>query len=117
MSISFYTLLPWTLTYACYLFLDELQFHVLDFDPDQQEVDLPNNHVFKVVSNKNAHQEKPLKPVFFGFGVYWGSNEDFNRQGKAILILLGFIVFKLNMQTVFYSDLHLDRVVDIWVGG
>lgn len=33
------------------------------------------------------------------------------------MILLGFIVFKLNVQTVFYADLHLDGVVDVWVGG
>ena len=33
------------LTYACHLLLNELQLHVLDLDPDQQEVNLPNNHV------------------------------------------------------------------------
>lgn len=43
----------WILTYARYLFLDELQFHVLDLDPDQQEVDLPNNYILEVVPNKS----------------------------------------------------------------
>lgn len=43
----------WILTYASYLFLDELQFHVLDLDPDQQEIDLPNNYIFEVVPNKS----------------------------------------------------------------
>lgn len=51
-------MLPQILTYACYLLLDELQLHVLDFDPDQQEVDLSNNHILKVVSNKETHHEK-----------------------------------------------------------
>lgn len=41
------------LTYASYFFLDELQFHMLDLDPDQQEVDLPNNYIFEVVPNKS----------------------------------------------------------------
>lgn len=35
----------------------------------------------------------------------------------AMLFLLGFIVFKLDVQTVFYADLHLDGVVDVWVSG
>lgn len=34
-----------------------------------------------------------------------------------MLSLLGFIVFKLDVKTVFYANLHLDRVVDVWVGG
>lgn len=47
-----------TLTYAGNLLLDELQLHVLDLDPDQQEVDLPNNHVLEVVSTEETHQGK-----------------------------------------------------------
>lgn len=90
---------------------------MLDLDPDQQEVDLPNNHVLKVVSNKETHQEKLLKLTEGLIWICGGSNKDFNGKLKAILILLGFIVFKLNVQTVFYADLHLDRVVDVWVGG
>ena len=51
-----YKRLSWTLTNACHLLLDELQLHVLDLDPDQQEVDLPNNHVLEVVSCKETHE-------------------------------------------------------------
>lgn len=29
---------------------------MLDFDPDQQEVDLPNNHIFEVVPNKSKER-------------------------------------------------------------
>lgn len=90
---------------------------MLDLDPDQQEVDLPNNHIFKVVSDKNTHQDKLLERVFFGFGIFRGETVDFRMQSRAVLILLGFIVFKLNVQTVFYSNFHLDGVVNIWVGG
>lgn len=99
--------LSWILTYACYLLLDELQLHVLDLDPDQQEVDLPNNDVLEVVSNNETCQEKLLELALFW--IHW--------ESKLKLILLGFIVFKLNVQTVFDADLHLNRVVDIWVGG
>lgn len=28
--------------------------------------------------------------------------------------LPGFVVFKLNVETVFYADLHLDAVVGLW---
>lgn len=57
--------LSWILTYACYLLLDELQLHVLDLDPDQQEVDLPNNDVLEVVSNNETRQEKLLELALF----------------------------------------------------
>lgn len=55
-------------TYACYLFLDELQLHVLDLDSDQQEVDLPHDHVFKVVPQINKHRRKLLSSLFFRSG-------------------------------------------------
>lgn len=74
---------------------------MLDLDPDQQEVDLPNNHVLEVVSNKETHQGKQLK-------VAAEKNKDLNRKDIPKLILLGFIVFKLDVQTVFYANLHLD---------
>ena len=74
---------------------------MLDLDPDQQEVDLPNNHVLEVVSNKETHQDKQLK-------VAAEKNKDLNRKDIPKVILLGFIVFKLDVQTVFYANLHLD---------
>lgn len=33
------------------------------------------------------------------------------------LLLLGLVVFKLDVQTVLDPDLHLDRVVNVWVSG
>lgn len=52
--LYFYMWLPWILTYACYLLLNELQFHVLDLDSDQQEINLPNNHILEVVPIRKA---------------------------------------------------------------
>lgn len=34
--------------------LDNVDLHVLDFDPHQQEVDLPHNDVFQVVPVKRS---------------------------------------------------------------
>lgn len=39
------------------------------------------------------------------------------RHMTVRLLLLGLVVFKLDVQTVLDPDLHLDRVVDVRVGG
>lgn len=50
LPVYFYMLQFRVHTDARYLLLDELQLHVLDLDPDQEEVNLPNYHVLQVVS-------------------------------------------------------------------
>lgn len=62
----------WWLTDACYLLFDELQLHVLDFNPHQQEVDFSNNHIFQVISTKQTHRgetaevkDESLKVLYF----------------------------------------------------
>lgn len=52
--LYFYMWLLWILTYACDLLLNELQLHVLDLDSDQQEINLPNNHILEVVPIRKA---------------------------------------------------------------
>lgn len=66
---------------------------MLDFDPYEQEIDFTDDHVFQMVPGSHG-------------GVLGGT-----IGCREPLGILGFVVFKLNVQAVLDSDLHFDGVV------
>lgn len=72
---------------------------MLDLDPDQQEVDLSDDHVFEVVPDGN-------KPIRSRDSVL--VSEAVGVLMTMMPLLLGLVVFKLNVQAVLDPHLHLD---------
>lgn len=71
---------------------------MLNLDADEQEINLANNDILQVVPVELHNQST-------GRSAKYGSRQNSNAVGKDGLRL---VVLKLDVQTVFNSDLHLD---------
>ena len=74
-------------------------FHVLDFYPHEEKVNLADNHVFQMISGRIV--------ACFNHTLFAAHSVN----------SLGFIVFEFNVQALLNADLHLDRIVHLRVGG
>ena len=77
------------------LALEDGDFHVLDFDADQQKVDFANNHILQMVSDGDKNTNNVMELVG----------------------LPGLVVFKLNVQTILDAHLHLYAGVIVGICG
>jgi hypothetical protein len=74
---------------------------VFDLDTNEKKVDLADDDVFQVIPARRSEAGHQL-------------HKTFGRPNKPTGDALCFIILKLDMQTIFYPDLHLDRHIRIW---
>lgn len=84
---------------------DDGELHVFDLDSDQKEVNFAHDYVFEVVSEVTKAKDGGMV-----------SDRRNNRgEGRENLgYILGFVVLEFDMETIFDTDFHLDRIVGVW---